>query len=67
MLTVCGAPVGREDVGARVILLRVGLATLRCILRSAQLKGKSASRFSIEDEVRVRGRARDGWVGPEAG
>ena len=27
--------VGREEVGARVILLRVGLATLRCILSTA--------------------------------
>ena len=35
VLTVCGAPVGREEVSAQVIL-RVGLATL-CILRSAQL------------------------------
>jgi hypothetical protein len=26
MLTGCGAPVGREEVGARVTLLRVGLA-----------------------------------------
>ena len=38
----CGAPVGREEVGARVILLSVGLVTLRCILRSAQLMGRSA-------------------------
>jgi hypothetical protein len=28
VLTVSGAPVGREEVGARVILLGVGLATL---------------------------------------
>jgi hypothetical protein len=36
-----GAPVGRQEVGARVVLLTVGLVTLtlRCILRSAQLMG----------------------------
>ena len=33
----CGALVGREEVGAEVILLRVGYVTLGCILRSAQL------------------------------
>ena len=47
---VCGAPMGGEEVGARVILLRASLATLRCILGSARLMVKSAWRFSIEDE-----------------
>ena len=32
MLTVCGALVGREEVSAQVLLLRVGLATLRLLL-----------------------------------
>ena len=32
LFTVCGAPVGREKVSAQVILLRVGLATLRLSL-----------------------------------
>ena len=38
----CGAPVGRGEVGARAILLRVSLVTLRCIFVSAQLMGRSA-------------------------
>ena len=32
VLTVCSAPVVREKVSARVLLLRVGLATLRLLL-----------------------------------
>ena len=32
VLTVCSAPVVREKVSARVLLLRVGLATLRLSL-----------------------------------
>ena len=28
VLTVCGAPVGREDISAQLLLLGVGLATL---------------------------------------
>ena len=43
VLTVCDAPAGREKVRAQVILLRVGLATLRfCILVFEQLMGRSA-------------------------
>ena len=58
MLTVCGAPVGREEVCARVILLRVGLATLRlfCIANGQE---RVADR---RRGVRVRGRARGGCV-----
>ena len=58
MLTVCGAPVGKGEVGAREILLRVSLVTLRCICVSAQLMGRSAWRFSIDNEgcVSVTGR-----------
>ena len=53
-----GTPVGREKVSARVILLRVGLATLRlafCIFISTQLMGRAQARarstYSIEDEA----------------
>ena len=61
---VCGAPMGGEEVGARVILLRASLATLRCILGSARLMVRSAWRFSIEDEGCVsRGElATGGWA-----
>ena len=60
----CGAPVGREEVGARVILVRVGSATLKCILRSAQLMDRRALGFSIEDDGCVSGGelATSGWA-----
>jgi hypothetical protein len=40
----CGAPVGREEVGARVLLSRVGLATMRLFLYSYVCKADGQER-----------------------
>ena len=44
---VCGAPVGREEVGARVLLSRVGLATLRLFLYSYVCKADGQERVAL--------------------
>ena len=47
VLTVCGAPVGREEVGTRVLLSRVGLATMRLLLYSYVCKADVQERVAL--------------------
>lgn len=72
VLTACGAPVGREEVSARAVLLRIGLAALRLSLYTYGCTSYRLERVvALLDRtwrVRVRGRARERWVDPpEAG
>ena len=64
---MCGAPVGREEVSARVI--ESCLSHSETIIVYLCLHSLWAGAFSIEDEG-VQGRAREvreGWVGPPKG
>ena len=49
VLTMCGALVGGEEVGARVVLLRVGLATLRILLYSEVCTVSGQERVALLD------------------
>jgi hypothetical protein len=45
----CGVPVGREEIGARVLLLRVGLATLRLSLYTWVCTANGQERVALLD------------------
>jgi hypothetical protein len=46
---VCSALVGGEEVGARVVLLRVDLATLRILLYTEVCTAKGKERVALLD------------------
>jgi hypothetical protein len=70
VLTMCGAPVGREEVRARVIPLRVGLATLRLLLYTYVCTVNGQERVAFLDRNEgytsggelATGRATGGWA-----
>ena len=72
MIVLCARSVlcvgGREEVGARAILSKVGFATLGILLYTQVCTANRQERVVLlldrRRGVRVRGRARDGWVGP---
>ena len=72
MIVLCARSVlcvgGRKEVGARAILSKVGFATLGILLYTQVCIANRQERVVLLLDrirwVRVRGRARDGWVGP---
>ena len=51
LCSVCGTQVGREEVSAQVLLLRVGLATLRLSLYTCVYTAYGQERVALLDQI----------------